>query len=144
MSSRTLEQWVARYNKKIPEGFKRDERFALFYSPEEGFAELWDSGKAIFYNQVCGDFKFWFNFAMRLASDLGREVFIAPLSRAIRPYLRLGGFNIEREIETPHGKQFFCRHKDTGQQGIAYPTMYQSRSKIYYFVAEVKPNGILF
>ena len=144
MSSRTLEQWIALYNKKIPEGFKRDERFALFYSPEEGFAEFEDSGTAIFANQCCGDFKFWFDFGMRLARDLGRKFCVASLCRAIRPYLRLGGYNIEREVETPLGTQFFCRHKGTGLQGIAFPTPYQSQSQIYYFVAEVDADGLLF
>ena len=144
MNSRTLEQWVALYNKKIPEGFKRDERFVFFFDRENGFSELMDAGLALAVNQTCGDFKYWFDFAVHFARRLGRGLIVAPLNRTIRPYLRLGGFEIERTAETSLGTKFFCRQKETGRQGIAYPSKYKSNVQIYYFVMEVNANGVLF
>ena len=40
---KTLEEWIALYNRKNYEEFKRDEKFELFYLPEKGFAEIADT-----------------------------------------------------------------------------------------------------
>ena len=47
---KTLEEWIALYNKKNYEEFKRDKRFELFIIPEKGFAEIRDSGSMIIVN----------------------------------------------------------------------------------------------
>jgi len=134
--NRTLEQWIAQYNKKIPEGFKRDERFTLFYLPEKGFAEIMDSGKMIVINQLCGELKFWREFAEKLAKKIGYTHAGTLCIRNIEPYLRLAGF-IPYEIEdTAQGYRYFCRHKHTGQKGQASP----AGKNTYYITWEVAAN----
>lgn len=66
-----MNKWLELYNKKVPEGFKRDELIALFYSPEKGFAEIGNSGKMIIVNQTCGELKFWRGVAEKLARQCG-------------------------------------------------------------------------
>lgn len=129
MSSRTLEQWIAQYNKKIPEGFRRDERFALFYLPDKGFAEIMDEGHMIVINQLCGELKFWRTFAEKLARLRGYTHAGTVCIRPIRPYIRLAGFEIERVEQTSGGERFYARDKRTGQKAILAPA-----GKATYFV----------
>lgn len=119
--SRTLAQWIALYIKKTHEEFKRDRRFELFYLPEKGFAEIMDSGKMIVIHQMCGELKFWREFAEKIARRLGYKVAGTWCIRPIRPYIRLAGFEIEHIEETAMGDRFYCRDKRTGQWGLASP-----------------------
>lgn len=136
--SRTLAQWIALYNKKISDGFKRDERFALFYLPEKGFAEIMDTGKMVVINQLCGELNFWRHVAEKISRQLGYKVAGTICIRPIRPYLRLAGFEIERVEETPQGDRFFCRHKISGQWGQASP----AGKNTYYITWEVAVDEI--
>ena len=61
--NRTLDEWIERYNRKIPEGFKRDNRFALFYLPDKGFCEIVATDLMVIINQVSGDGLFWKKFS---------------------------------------------------------------------------------
>lgn len=140
MSSRTLEQWIALYNKKIPEGFKRNENFSLFYLPDKGFAEIGDTGKMIIVYQVCGVLKFWRGIAEEFSRRLGYKVAGTYFIRPIRPYIRLAGFEIDHIEETAQGDRFFCYDKRTNQQGVASPV----GKNIYRITWEVTANGILF
>ncbi len=140
MSKRTLEQWIALYNKKIPEGFKRDKRFELFYLPAKGFAEVMDSGKMVVVNQLCGEFKFWRNLAERIARRLGYKVAGTICIRNIEAYIRMAGFVPFHIEDTAQGYRYFCRDKHTGQQGMASP----AGEDTYYITWEVDALGILF
>lgn len=119
--SKTLEQWVALYNKKIPEGFKRDERFAFFYLSDKGFAEIGDTGKMMIINQVCGDLKFWRGVAEKMARHMKYSHAGTICIRPILPYIRLAGFEIERIEKTDGGDRYFGFDKRTGQKGQASP-----------------------
>lgn len=119
--NRTLEQWIDRYNKKIPEGFKRDERFALFYLPDKGFAEITDAGKMVIVNQMCGEFKYWRELAERISRRLGYKVAGTIVIRNIEAYIRMAGFVPYRIEETTQGRRYFCTDKHSGQKGQASP-----------------------
>ena len=119
--NKTLEQWIAQYNKKVPEGFKRNERFELFYLPEKGFAEVMDTGKMILVYQVSGDFKFWRNFVEKIARRLGYTRAGTLCCRKIKPYLRMANAVPYRIDETPQGARYFCRDKHTGLEVEAAP-----------------------
>ena len=136
--SRTFEEWAALYDKKISGGFKRDERFALFYLPEKGFAEIGDSGKMIIVNQVCGELKFWRSVAEKLARRQGRTHLGTICLRPILPYMRLAGLKIIRTGETKYGERYFFEDKNTGQKGRASPADDGS----YFITWEVAANGI--
>ena len=131
--NRTLEQWIALYNKKIPEGFKRDERYTLFFLPEKGFAEILASGKMIIVNQMCGEFVFWRALAEILARKFGYKHAGTICIRNVRAYIRMAGF-VPYEIEkTAQGDRFFCTDKRTGQKGQASP----AGKGTYYITWEV-------
>lgn len=119
--NKTLDEWIALYNKKNYEEFKRDEKFGLFYLPEKGFAEIVDSGKMIIVNQMCGEFKFWRDVAEKLSRHRGYKVAGTICIRPILAYIRLAGFKIDRIEETNLGDRYFCTDKRTGQKGQASP-----------------------
>lgn len=134
--SKTLEEWIALYNKKIPEGFKRDDKFELFFLPEKGFAEMCDAGKMIIVNQMCGDLKFWRSMTEYITRERGYTHAGTICIRSIKPYLRLAGFVINRIEETPQGNRYFCSDKATGQKGQASP----AGKDTYYVTWEVSPS----
>lgn len=136
--NRTLEQWIDRYNKKIPEGFKRDKRFALFYLPDKGFAEIMNTGNMIVVNQLCGEFKFWRKVAERLAQQCGYTHAGTICIRNIEAYIRMAGF-VPYDIEyTVQGDRYFCKDKHTGQKGQASP----AGEGTYYITWEVTANEL--
>ena len=118
---KTLDEWIALYNKKNYEKFKRDKKFGLFYFPEKGFAEIADTGKMIIVNQMCGEFKYWRAVAEDLSRACGYKVAGTICIRPILPYIRLAGFKIDRIEETNQGNRYFCTDKCTGQKGQASP-----------------------
>lgn len=134
----SMNKWIERYNKKIPEGFKRDERFALFYSPEKGFAEIGDSGKIIIVNQVCGELKYWRDVAEHIARKRGRSHICTFCLRPILPYMRLAGVKVNETLPTKFGEAYFFEDKSTWQKGYAKPASDGS----YFIVWEVTANGI--
>ena len=119
--NKTLEDWIALYNKKNYEEFTRDKRFELFYLPEKGFAEIVDTGKMIIVNQMCGEFKFWRDVVEQMSRNSRYKVAGTICIRSILPYIRLAGFKIDRIEETNLGDRYFCTDKRTGQKGQASP-----------------------
>ena len=119
--SKTMEHYVALYNKKNPEGFKRDKRFEIFYSPEKGFAEIGDMSDMLIVNQMCGEFKFWRELVEKMSRESGYKIAGTICIRPILPYIRLAGFQIDRIEETKIGNRYFCTDKNTGQKGQASP-----------------------
>ncbi len=116
-----MEQWIALYNKKVREGFERDTRFALLYSPSKGFCEIGDTGDMVIINQVCGDFSFWKNAGVLYAKQHGYKYLGSLVVRPIRPYLRLAGCAISHVEETSIGDRFFCIEKESGRKVEASP-----------------------
>ena len=136
--NRAFEQWVALYNKKVSDKFKRDERFTLFYLPEKGFAEIADTGKIIVVNQVCGEFKFWRGVTEKIARQLGRSHAVTFFYRHVLPFMRLAGLEIIRSEKTKFGDSWVFEDKHTGQKGRASPTDDGS----YFISWEVTTDGV--
>ena len=135
--NKTFEQWVALYNKKTSDKFKRDGRFTLFYLPEKGFAEVADTGKIITVNQLCGEFKFWRGVVEEIARRLGRSNAVAYFCRPVLPLMRLAGLKIIGAEKTKFGDSYLFEDKRTGQKGRASPTDDGS----YFISWEVTANG---
>ena len=136
--SKTLEQWIALYNKKIPEGFKRDARFALFYLPDRGFAEVMATDKMVIVNQMCGEFKFWRSFAEKLARQFNFTHAGTICIRNVEAYIRMAGFVPYQIEQTAQGNRYFCRDKHTGQRGQASP----AGKGTYYITWEVTTDEL--
>ena len=131
--SKSLEQWIALYNKKTGEQFERDKRFELFCLPEKGFAEIADTGKMIWVNQMCGDFKFWRHFVEDLSRKFAYSHAGTICIRHIKAYIRMAGFVPYRIEQTEQGDRYFCTDKHTGQKGQASP----AGEGTYYITWEV-------
>lgn len=109
---KTFEEWVELYNKKVPEGFTRDERFILFYLPEKGFCEVAATNKLLMVFQACGDGRFWKKFAEDLARDLGLKVCGTICCRKeILAWIRLFGFKIDKSDIENGLKRYYCQDK---------------------------------
>ena len=92
-----MEEWVALYEKKTGEKFKRDERFVLFYLPEKGFCEVADIGKMLMANQMCGEIKFWRAFVEDLSRKFEYKTVGTICIRPIKAYIRLA--EIQRKYD---------------------------------------------
>lgn len=136
----TLTEWIAAYNKKTPDPFKRDERFGLFYVPDKGFAEIGQQGEMVIINQLAGDARFWKKAAENVARASGLKMGGTwCIRQEIKAYIRLFGYKVIAREELPDGLyRYHCRHKETGKQGLASPAFrYQSGEQAYYITWEV-------
>lgn len=131
--SAPLEEWIELYENKANERFERDERFELFYLPEKGFVEIMDTGKMVWVNQLCGEFKFWRDFIERVTRKLGYSHAGTLCIRHIKAYLRMAGFAPYKVEVTEQGERYFCVDKNTGQKGQASP----AGKNTYYITWEV-------
>lgn len=131
--SKTLEEWIEFYEKKTKEKFERDKRFELFYLPEKGFAEVMNTGKMLWVNQMCGDFKFWRDVVEKLTRQFGYSHAGTFCIRHIKAYIRMAGFVPYRIEHTEQGDRYFCTDKHTGQKGLASP----AGENTYYITWEV-------
>lgn len=111
--NRTFEEWVEAYNKKVPEGFKRDIRFALFYLPDKGFCEITADDNMIIIGQTSGDGRFWRDFAEEMARKLNIKVCGTICARKeSRAYIRLFGFKVDKHDEENGLKRYYCTGKN--------------------------------
>lgn len=142
--NKTLEQWIERYNKKIPEGFKRDERFTLFYLPDKGFCELTATDKIVVIGQVSGDGRFWKEFADNVARHLGLKVCGCYCWRdSTHSWARLFGFKVDKVDECDGLKRYYGTGKDGGW-GLMTEAIFED-GKIHCFVTwEVVQNDERF
>lgn len=132
-----LKEWIARYNEKAPEPFQRDARFALYYLPARGFAEVGSVGNLCVIWQLAGDARFWKEKVSEAARQAGYpQCGTLCIRPEIRAYIRLFGYGIERTEETKDGHtRYHCRHKTTGKAGLVSPAFtYKRTGQLAYFV----------
>jgi len=136
--NRTLDEWIARYNKKVSERFKRDERFALFYLPDKGFCELGVAPDIVVLWQVCGDGRYWKNFAEDVARKFGKKVCATLCERKeIRAWIKLFGFKSTKTEERNGFKRYNCTGKN-GAWGMMTEIEIDGRRRAYQVTWEVK------
>ena len=137
MTDSSLAAWIERYDAKAPEPFQRDARFALYYLPARGFAEVGSVGDMLVIWQLAGDARFWKEKVSVAARGAGYPrcgtLCIRP---AIRAYIRLFGYSIERTEQTKDGRaRYHCRHKKTGKAALVSPAFtYKRTGQPAYFV----------
>ena len=137
--SKTLEEWIALYEKKTGEEFKHDERFAFFYLPDKGFCEIADfGGKMLFVGQTSGDGHFWRDFTEKLARKLNIKVCgTICIRKESRAYIRLFGYKIDKVDEENGLKRYYCTSKNGGWY-IMTEFLCESGHKHCYVTWEVK------
>lgn len=136
-TERTLAEWIERYNRKVPEGFKRDEKFALFFRPDKGFCEIANAGKMVIIGQVCGDGRFWKKHAEEWARELGLKACGAYFVRnEVSAYQKLFGFKVVKTEEKDGFKRYHCKAAD-GRWGLMTECVIDGKRRAHYVTWEV-------
>lgn len=136
--NRTLDEWIERYNRKIPKGFKRDNRFALFYLPDKGFCEIVATNLMVILNQVSGDGRFWKKFAEDIARALKLKACGTYCGRKeIRAWIKLFGFTATN-IEAKDGFKRYHGENNNGCWGTMTECVFEDGNRAYQVTWEVK------
>ena len=136
--NRTFDEWVERFNRKIPKKFKRDDRFALFYLPDKGFCELLATDKMVILGQVSGDGRFWKKFAEDTARVLRLKACGTYCGRKeVLAWIRLFGFKVT-ETEENGGFKRFHGETDDGRWGLMTECVFEDGMRAYQTTWEVK------
>ncbi len=135
----TLEEWIAKYNEKTPEPFKRDERYSMFYLPDKGFCEVGRSGDLVVIHQLAGDARFW----KKHVSDMARKIGVKVcgtwcVRKEILAYIRLFGYRIYKTEETGDGRKRYYGIDSEDKKGLASPAFtFADGTQAYFITWEV-------
>ena len=135
MAEKTLEEWIAHYEKKTKTKFKQDPRAKLLFDPEKGFAEIGVLKNMVVIGQLSGDAKYWKKFA----EEIARRCKISNLGtwccRNIEAYIKF--FNVEIEEIEDAGenlKRYHGKFKDTGKPALFSPRSRNEAGNVVYMV----------
>lgn len=132
----TLNEWIEKYNSKVPEKFVRDNRYELFYLPDKGFCEVGQDGELVIINQLCGDARFWKDKVSDMARKIGaKRCGTWCIRKEIKAYIRLFGYRIIEDIELPDGlSRYLVINKNDGKEGLVSPAFRYSTGEQAYFI----------
>ncbi len=134
-STKTLDEWIALYEKKTGSKFERMPVCKLVYFPDRGFAEFAASKNMIIIHQLCGDAKFWKQVGEVLAMEHGLNHLGTWCIRDIEPYIKFFNAEIENIEELDDGlKRYHCRFKGTGKPALCSPHFKTENGNIGYMV----------
>lgn len=110
-TARPLTEWVRIYEEKTGDTAALPKGFRLFYLAERGFAMLMadPESRIMFVWQVCGDGKFWRDFAELQCAAADLDYICTICTREILPYIRGFGWKIVRQEERDGKRRFSCR-----------------------------------
>lgn len=135
MAAKTLEEWIAIYEKKTGTEFKAEPRARLKFEPEKGFAEFGVYKDMVVIGQTCGDAKYWKNLGEAIARQLGLNHLGTWCCRKIEPYIKLFGVEILKVEDAGEGlKRYHCRQKETGKSAMFSPRSRNSAGQVVYHV----------
>ena len=136
MIAMTMDEWIARYNSKTPEPFKRDERFELYFRSDKGFCEVAQTKDMFIINQLAGDGRYWKALVDKAARASGiHHCGTWCIREGIRAYIRLFGYHVERIETTEDGRpRYFCRDTE-GREAMVSPAFwYRDKNVQAFFV----------
>lgn len=125
---KSLQEWVKIYEEKTGDRAELPYGYRLLYLAERGFASMKPDieGKMMIVYQVCGDGKFFRDYAELTAAAMGLDCVATICTRAIRPYIRSFGWQIlsEQCIKDQHrfvcqdsiGRKIVITHKDINEK----------------------------
>lgn len=111
MKGKSLKEWVDIYEQKTGDKAELPEGYRLFYLAERGFASMKpdEEGKMMIIYQVCGDAKFWRDYAELIGSTAGFNCVASICTRHVEPYIRCFGWEtLEREEVNGHYR-YWCQ-----------------------------------
>ena len=134
----TFEEYIKIYEKKTKDKFVQNKACKLFYLPERGFCELMvaPNNSMITIYQVCGDGKFWKDFATLFAQILGiKKLGSICIRENILAYIRLWGYKVTKKEPLSDGSFIYYAENNEGKKARVAPTyIYDDKTRISYFV----------
>ena len=137
----TLEEYIKKYEEKTRDKFKPKDGFKLFYLPDRGFCEIgvttvFDKQKMMIIYQLCGDGKFWRDFALLLAQTLKIDKLGSICIRKnIKAYIRFWGFKITKKEPLNDGSFIYYAQNTEGKTARLSPIhIHDDTSRISYLV----------
>lgn len=126
---KSLHEWMKLYTAKTSDNVDLPSGFNLYYLAERGFATIRPniSADMMCVYQVCGDARFWHDYAEMMAYGLGLNHVGTVCTRSIRPYMRCFGWTLLDEKCENGQLRFLCQdsigrailitHKDIQENG---------------------------
>jgi len=135
----TLDEWIAKYNKKSPEPFRQDTGYSMYFTEDKGFCEIGFTGDMVIINQLCGDGRWWKQTVDRLAQDVNiHHGGTWCVRSAVRAYIRLFGYRIvEIEHLSDGAERYHCLDK-YNREGLVSPAFkYDDGTQAYFVTWEI-------
>lgn len=134
----TLDEYIKKYEQKTKDKFKPKEGFKLFYLPSRGFCEIGttqDNSMLMIY-QMCGDGKFWRDFATVFAQMLEiKKLGTICIRENIKAYIRFWGYKITKKEPLNDGSFIYYAENKEGKKARVSPVyLYDDITRISYYV----------
>lgn len=134
----TLEDYIKKYEEKTKDKFKPKDGFKLFYLPDRGFCEIaaTQNNTMLMIYQLCGDGKFWRDFALLLAQTLKIDKLGSICIRKnIEAYIRFWEFKITKKEPLDDGSFiYYAKNKEGKIARLAPIHIHDDTSRISYLV----------
>lgn len=108
---KSLNDWIKIYKDKTGDSFSLPMNYRLLYLAERGFATMKPDieGKMMVVYQVCGDGKFFRDYAELMAAGMGLDCVGTICTRPIEPYIRSFGWEILSKTEINGQCRYRCQ-----------------------------------
>lgn len=138
----TLEEYIKKYEEKTKDKFKPKDGFKLFYFPDRGFCEIgvttvYNGQKMMIIYQLCGDGKFWRDYATLTAQNLNiKKIGSICIRKNVEAYIRFWGFKITKKEPLNDGSFIYYAENKEGKTARLAPIHIHDDdpSRISYFV----------
>lgn len=137
----TLEEYIKLYEKKTKDKFKPKDGFKLFYFPDRGFCEIgvttvYNGQKMMIIYQLCGDGKFWRDYATLTAQNLNiKKIGSICIRKNVEAYIRFWEFKITKKEPLDDGSFiYYAENKEGKAARLAPIRIHDDPSRISYFV----------
>ena len=133
--AKTFDEWVEYYEQKTGDKYKCPNGYRVYYLPDRGFAQIARSGEMLLIYIVCGDGKFWHDFAEALAMAMGCDALGSICTRAPLPYIRFWGWKVEKTENKDGFFRFWCKDKQ-GRKVLLSPKHVEENGDVTYWITQ--------
>lgn len=138
--AKSFDEWVEFYEQKTGDKYKCPNGYRVYYLPDRGFAQIARSGEMLLIYIVCGDGKFWHDFAEVLATAMGCDALGSICTRAPLPYIRFWGWKVEKTENKDGFFRFWCKDKQ-GRRVLLSPKHVEENGDVTYWVTQYLRKG---
>lgn len=109
--SRSLQEWIAKYEQKTGEEVVFPRGFVTYWLPERGFAQLKvdAEGSILMIHMMCGDIRFWLDMAKLMCIQNNIDHIASICTRKIESYIRVFNWEVVEEFNVDGFKRFICK-----------------------------------